>query len=285
MVWERRIGQGLFRLVLLTAALMLGAGQGNADEQDADGNLAAQAQNPIANLISLPFEQSTGFGVGPENGTVGSITAKPVIPFGLTEDWNVITRTIIPVIRVPGSVEGLGILPEGEGSGTSFGLGDINTTAWISPSEAGKVIWGIGPSMTVPTATDSLLGTQKLSLGPSIVVLVQPEDLTVGLLSRQLWSVAGKDNRTDVNQFLLQPILTRNLWEGWYLNSSPVMTADFNADEGDVWTVPVGGGFGKIFRIGNQPVNAKVTSYYNVLRPTNGPDWSLNFQLTFLFPQ
>ncbi len=271
----------LTALSAIATGLLIALNQVQAD----DGTLAAQAQNPIANLISVPFEQSTGFGVGPENGVVGSVTAKPVIPFGLTEDWNVITRTLIPVIRVPGSVEGLGILPEGQGSGTSFGLGDINSTAWISPAEAGQIIWGIGPSMTVPTATDSLLGSQKLSLGPSMVVLVQPKDMTVGLLTRQLWSVAGKDDRADVNQFLLQPILTRDLWDGWYLNSSPVMTADFNADQGDVWTVPVGGGVGKIFRIGNQPINAKVSSFYNVMRPTNGPDWTLNFQLTLLFPQ
>ena len=268
--------------VLLAMAVVCST---SASAQQANADLQAAAQNPVANLISVPLQNNTLFGIGPNDETVNVLNVQPVIPFALTDDINVITRTIAPLIYVPGSVEGLDVLPQGVGSGTEFGLGDINVTAFLSPANPGNVVWGVGPSLTLPTATDSLLGSEKWSAGPSAVILVQPPGWTVGALARQLWSFSGDSGRPDVNQGLIQPFVNYNLDNGWYLVSAPVVTVNWNADSGERWTVPVGGGAGKLFRVGKQPINASLQSYYNVESPSLGPDWSLRFQVQFLFPQ
>jgi hypothetical protein len=107
----------------------------------------------------------------------------------------------------------------------------------------------------------------------------------IGGLVRQLWSFAGDSDRKDVNQLLLQPFVNYNMEDGWYLSSSPIITANWEADSDDRWTVPLGGGFGKIFRIGNQPMNAQLQGFYNVEHPRYGPEWVMRFQLQFLFPK
>jgi hypothetical protein len=253
--------------------------------QAGDGDLQAAAQNPVANLISLPFQNNLLFGVGPNDEIVNVLNIQPVIPFALSDEWNVITRTIAPLIYVPSTVAGLDVLPMGVGTGTEFGLGDINFTAFVSPASPGAVVWGVGPSVNLPTATDSLLGSEKVSIGPSVVVLAQPQPWTVGALARQLWSVAGDDDRADVNQFLIQPFVNYNLADGWYLVSAPVLTANWDAPSGQRWTVPVGGGVGRLFRVGKLPVNASLQTYYNIERPTLGPEWAIRFQVQFLFPR
>jgi hypothetical protein len=164
------------------------------------------------------------------------------------------------------------------------GLGDINHSAYFSPAGSGPVIWGVGPSLTIPTATSDNIGTEKWSAGPAAVALAQPGPWVVGSLVRQLWSFAG-DGDQDVSQLLIQPFVNYNMDDGWYLVSSPVVTANWEADDDNTWTVPVGGGFGKIFRIGNQPINAQVQGFYNVERPQYGPEWIMRFQLQFLFPK
>jgi len=147
------------------------------------------------------------------------------------------------------------------------------------------VIWGIGPSITFPTATDKKLGSEKWSAGPAAVVLITPKPWVAGVLARQLWSFAGDSDREDVSQFLLQPFVNYNLDDGWYLVSAPIVTANWEADSDDRWVVPVGGGFGKLFRIGAQPVNVNLQGYHYVEAPSQGPDWSMRFQIQFLFPK
>jgi hypothetical protein len=137
----------------------------------------------------------------------------------------------------------------------------------------------------LPTATDDVLGTEKWGAGPSAVVLTVQGHWVYGALINQIWSFAGDDDRDDVDQMLIQPFVNYNLTDGWYLSSSPIITANWEADSGNKWTVPVGGGFGKIFRIGKQPMNASVQAFYNVEKPDNGPDWTLRLQLQFLFPK
>ena len=255
-----------------------------AAAQEGD-DLAAAVQNPVASLISVPIQTNVFFGIGPNDEEAIVTNIQPVVPFELTPDWNVITRTIVPIIYVPDTVAGLDILPTGLGADTEFGLGDINFSAYFTPAKPGNVIWGIGPSITLPTATDGLLGSEKFSAGPAVVVLAQPKPWTIGMLARQLWSFAGDDGRADVNQLLLQPFVNYNLDDGWYLASSPVITSNWNAAAGERWTVPVGGGFGKLFTIGKLPVNAQFQGFYNVESPTLGPDWSLRLQVQFLFPK
>ena len=244
-------------------------------------DLAKAAQNPVADMISLPFQYNLYFGVGQSNDVAGVLNIQPVIPVNVGS-VNIINRIILPVIHVPNSVFGLpGELSEG--SGNEVGMGDINYTAFFSPAKPGKVIWGIGPSINLPTATSDELGSGKLSLGISAVVLTMQDQWVYGVLVRNLWSVGGDSDRRDVNQFLMQPFVSYNLPDGWYITSSPVITANWNAD--DVWTVPIGGGFGRTFRIGKQPVNMSFQAFYHVIRPDNAPDWSLRFQVQLLFPK
>ena len=245
-------------------------------EEKSKEALAKAAQNPVADLISLPLQNNTNFGVGPGDDVQNVLNIQPVMPVELSENWNLITRTIAPVIYQPELVPGYG---------SEFGLGDINTTLFLSPAKPGKIIWGVGPVFSFPTASDRVLGTDKWSAGPSAVVLTIRGPWVVGALANNLWSYAGDDDRKDVNQFLLQYFINYNLPKGWYISSAPIITANWKADSGNKWTVPFGGGIGKIFRIGKQPVNAQVQAFYNVEKPVNGPEWTLRLQLQFLFPK
>lgn len=248
------------------------------------GDLAKAAQNPVAAMISLPFQNNTLFGVGPDDDVANVLNIQPVIPFTVG-DWNIINRTIVPVVYLPDVTSGLPELPEGVSGGDSLGLGDINHSIYFSPANSGPVIWGVGPSLSIPTATDKKLGTQKRSAGPAAVALAQPGPWVIGSLVRQLWSFAGDSDRQDVSQLLIQPFVNYNMDQGWYLVSSPIVTANWKADSDDTWTVPAGGGFGTIFRIGDQPINAQLQGFYNVEHPQFGPEWVMRFQLQFLFPK
>ena len=258
----------------------------NSTVQAADEDqLRKAAQNPIADLISLPFQNNTFFGIGPNDDTVNVLNIQPVIPFHLNSEWNLVTRTIVPLLYVPDLVSGLPELPAGITGGDTFGLGDINTTLFLSPAKPGIAIWGFGPSLTLPTATDELLGTRKWSAGPSVVILFMSKPWVYGALARQLVSFAGNDDRKDVSQLLVQPFVNYNLPDGWYLVSSPVITANWEAAGGQKWNVPLGGGFGRLMRIGKLPVNTSVQTFYHVEHPTNGADWSFRFQVQLLFPK
>ncbi|MBN8548751.1 MAG: neuromedin U [Deltaproteobacteria bacterium] len=260
-------------MILLTPAFV-SAQSGPSEEE-----LARKAQNPIADLISVPFQNNTNFNVGPSDNerTQDILNIQPVIPFQISEDWNLITRTITPLIWQP---------TFGEGSDPTFGLGDINPTFFFSPRKPGEFIWGVGPTATFPTATDDRLGSGKWSMGPAAVGLVITGPWVVGALVNNQWSVGGESDRRSVNQFLFQYFINYNFKGGWYLTSAPILTSNWNAPEGDKkWTVPFGGGVGKIFHIGRLPVNAQVQSFYNVQNPDYGSDWSLRTQLQFLFPK
>lgn len=238
--------------------------------------LAEAAQNPVADMISLPIQNNINFGFGPGDDIQNVLNIQPVMPFELNENWNLITRTIAPVIYQPELVPGYG---------NEFGLGDINTTLFLSPAKTGKILWGIGPVFSFPSASDRVLGSDKWSAGPSAVALTIQGPWVVGALANNLWSYAGDDDRKDVNQFLLQYFINYNLPEGWYISSAPIITANWKADSGNTWTIPFGAGVGKILRIGKQPINAQVQAFYNVAKPDNGSDWALRLQLQFLFPK
>lgn len=248
----------------------------NEVQADEEEDLAKQTQNPVADLISVPFQNNTNFNLGPNNRTQNILNIQPVIPFNLTENWNLITRTIAPVIYQPDITSN---------SGGEFGLGDINLTLFLSPSKPRKLIWGLGPIISLPTATDKTLGTDKWAAGPSVVLLTMPGNWVLGFLANNIWSFAGNSNRKDVNQFLLQYFINYNFEGGWYLASAPINTANWKADDGNTWTIPIGGGGGKVFRLGKQPLNIQTQAFYNVEKPDFGPEWSLRVQLQFLFPK
>jgi len=238
------------------------------------GDLAKAAQNPVGDLISLPFQNNMNFDVGPADRTQNVLNIQPVWPIALSKNWNLITRTIVPVISQPAP-----------GSERTNGLGDINFTGFFSPKQPGKIIWGVGPTLVFPTATDDVTGTDKWSAGPSVVVLTMPGQWVIGALVSNVWSFSGDDERADVNSFLMQYFVNYNLPEGWYLTSAPIITANWEAESGEQWTVPFGGGIGRVFRIGRQPINMQTQVFYNVETPTNGAKWQWRLQVQLLFPK
>ncbi|MFO1361569.1 MAG: transporter [Burkholderiales bacterium] len=239
--------------------------------------LAKLAQNPVANLISIPFQNNTNFNVGPRDGTQNVLNIQPVVPFELSKQWNLITRTIVPIITQPGFVAG---------ESTTTGLGDVQFTGFLSPSNAEGLIWGAGAIGQLPTNSSDRLGNDRWGLGPSFVALrlEKGSPWVYGFLVNNVWSVSGGSDPT-YNNFLLQPFLNYNLPDGWYLTSSPVVTADWKAESSQRWTVPLGGGVGKIVHFGRLPVNLQLQSYYNVVAPDNGPEWSIRFQIQLMLPK
>jgi hypothetical protein len=257
---------------MLTAPVVLAGEEGEASEEE----LAKAVQNPVADLISLPFQNNMNFDVGPGGNTQNILNIQPVYPISLDEEWNLITRTIFPLINQP---------PLFPGADREFGLGDIQFTAFMSPAKSEGVIWGAGPVFQFPSATDDVLGAEKWAAGPSVVVLKMEGPWVYGALANNIWSFAGDDDRAHLNQMLIQPFINYNMDDGWYLTSSPIITANWKADSGNKWTVPVGGGIGKIMRLGKLPVNFQVAGYYNVESPRYGADWQLRLQLQMLFPK
>lgn len=192
----------------------------------------------------------------------------------LSADWNVISRTIIPLVSQPDPLL----------DSNTNGIGDITQSLFLSPTHPGPLIWGVGPVFTVPSASDPILGTGKVLLGPTAVLLTTPGDWVIGVLVNNQWSVGGNSLRPAVNTFLAQPFINYNMAHGWYLTTSPIITSNWLAAPGQQWTVPIGGGFGRVFKVGDQPVNASIAGYYNAINPTGAPDWQLRAQLSLLFP-
>ena len=242
--------------------------------EDEMAELQRAAQNPVADLISVPFQYNAFFETGPLDKTQNVLNIQPVIPFSLNDDWNLITRTIIPVIDQP---------PFYDGMGSTCGLGNIQLSTFFSLREPGEWLWGLGPVFEFPSHSDDRLGSDNWSAGPSFVALKMDGPWVYGGLINQLWSYTHED--PEINKMLIQPFLNYNMEEGWYLTSSPILTADWSADSSNQWTVPVGGGVGRLVRIGKLPVNFSVQAYYNVETPDSGSDWSARFQITFLLPK
>ena len=260
----------------------LGDGILTAGESET-AELARAVQNPVADLISVPFQNNTNFNFGPRERTQNVLNIQPVIPFDLNEDWLMITRTIIPVVSQPSLFKG--------DDGRKNGLGDTVFSAFFSPKDqarwlGGRWLWGVGPALLLPTSTDDRLGPGEWGAGPSAVFLTMPGDWVIGSLFSNVWSFSHDDDEDKVNLFTWQPFVNYNLDRGWYLTTSPVITANWEANSDNTWTVPVGGGVGRIMRFGRQPVNLSLTGFYNVEKPDDfGPEWSIRFTLQLLFPR
>jgi hypothetical protein len=241
--------------------------------------LAKLAQNPVGNLISVPFENNTNLNVGPEDGTQNILDIQPVYPIEVNKDWNLITRTIMPLIWQPGFAPG---------QGTEFGLGDIQLSGFLSPSEPGPggLIWGVGAIAQMPTDTNGL-GNKNWGLGPTAVVLrIQHGDPWVyGVLVNNIWSLTSDKQGGAYNNGLIQPFVNYNFPDGFYLTSAPILTVNWKADSGQQWTVPLGGGIGKIFHLGKLPVNTQLSAYYNVVKPDFGANWQIRAQVQLMFPK
>jgi hypothetical protein len=240
--------------------------------QSAD-ELAKQTQNPVASLISVPFQGNWDFGIGDREAVGTTLNIQPVAPFGLTTNWNVILRVIMPVQSQPAD------------DGLRFtGMGDTTMTVFFSPVKTGKVIWGAGPVILIPTATNQNLGTEKFGLGPSIVALVQPGQWTLGALWNQIWSVDGANDRADVNQMYLQPFANYNLGQGLSVGAAIESSTNFKADD-EQWTSYLLFSVSKVALLGKRPVSFAAAAGPAVASPTGRPDWRLRFAATFLFPR
>jgi hypothetical protein len=250
------------------------------EKQSGASDLAKAAQNPIAAMISLPFQNNTNFNVGPNDDTQNILNIQPVWPVDLNPEWNLITRTILPVISQPEFVPG---------QDRTNGIGDIQFSAFFSPKEptANGWIWGAGVIAQLDTASDDVLGAGKWGLGPTAVALKIDGQWVYGGLINNVWSIAGDDDRADVNIMLIQPFVNYNFPDkpGRYLTFAPIITANWEADSGNQWTIPLGLGIGQIMKWGEQPVNLQASAYYNVEAPDNGADWQLRLQVQLLFPR
>jgi hypothetical protein len=260
--------------MIITIAGFIAFNTGAAWSQLSADDLSQQLANPLASLISVPFQNNFDFKAGSnKDGFAYSLNIQPVIPFSLNDDWNVISRTIIPIAYrdyMPG--------------GSVSGLGDINASFFLSPKKAGPggLIWGVGPVFLLPTATDDYLGSGKFGLGPTAVALIQEKAWTVGALGNHIWSVAGPSGRQDVSASLLQPFVSYNFGQGRSTSLSVDSTYDWQAEH---WTVPINLGATQVFKVNDQAMSLQVGGRYYADGPAGTPEWGLRTTLTFMFPE
>jgi len=248
-------------------------GGGGAADQSDSAELAKQLQNPVASLISVPIQNNWDFGIGPANAMRYTANIQPVIPLSLNKDWNLIIRTIMPVIYAQSPVRG---------GRDAWGLGDITQSFFISPKEpiCGWIL-AAGPVALWPVATDRALGAGKWGAGPTALALRQEHGWTYGILANHIWSYAGWGDQ-NVSATFLQPFIsyTTKKHTTFALNSES--TYDWENRE---WTVPLNAMVSQLVKFGKMPVQFQVGGRYYADKPDGGPDWGLRFVVTFLFPK
>jgi hypothetical protein len=249
-------------------------GQQQAQAEDAQA-LAKKLSNPVASLISLPIQSNFDFGMGPTgDGFRYTLNIQPVIPISLNKDWNLISRTIIPVIGQTDVVAP---------SSSQFGLGDMIQTFFFSPNKSEPFVWGIGPQVLIPTATNKFLGAQKLGLGPTGLVLKQQGQWTVGALIGHIWSVAGKSTRSAVSSTNIQPFVSYSTKTAWTIALNTESTYDWRSK---TWNVPVHLTVSKLVRFGRQPASFGVALRCWAASSPGGPEsCGFRFIVTPLFPK
>ena len=256
-------------------AVVASAGVSKAEDDAAD--LATKLANPLAAMISVPFQYNYNQGIGPAgDGTQSYVNIQPVIPFELNEDWNLISRTILPVTYQDD------VFP---GAGSQFGLGNTTESLFLSPSKPWNgIIWGVGPVLYLPTNTDSLLGADKWGAGPTGVALWQGKGWTVGALANHIWSFAGDDDAPDINATYLQPFISYTTHDAWTFTLNTESTYDWNSDQ---WSVPVNFQVAKLVKFGKLPVSLFGGVRYWAASPDgSGPEgWGARAGITFLLPK
>ena len=263
------------RLVLTT--LTLAVSPHLAAETGSDAALAQELTNPIANLITVPIQMNYDRNIGLNDGGTKFFTnVQPVIPVDINDDWILITRTIVPLIRQSDIVPG---------GGTQTGLGDINEQLFFSPrkSAAGGVTWGAGVAILLPTATDSKLGAKKWAVGPSFIAITMQGPWTIGALANHVWSVAGDNDRADISNTFMQPFVAYTWPSAWTVSLQTESTYNWKTEQ---WSVPVNGAVAKLVKIGKVPVSLQAGAGYWVDSPDTGPEgWRLRLQANIVLPK
>jgi len=261
------------RLTILCGIAAAGLAPAAAFAQSADAELALKLSNPVADLISVPLQSNYDCCFGEEKAQRYTLNIQPVVPVSISDDWNVIVRTILPFIS------------QGEtlaGQGGVTGFGDITQSFFFAPREAknGMVI-GVGPAFVWPIGK-ARLGTEKFGAGPTAVVLKQTGGTSVGMLANHIWSYAGKSSRDDVSNTFLQPFISHTLPDttGFTLNTE----SSYNWKTKE-WTVPINFTVSHIVKVGQQRISLQMGARYYAESPAGGPDWGTRFGLVFLFPK
>ena len=241
--------------------------------EDAEA-LAKKSQNPIADMMSVPLQYN--WYTGGAGGTVRVLNIQPVVPVQLNKEWNLITRTIIPLMSVPTST-----------GKTVSGAGDSNISFFFSPRTSGSTTWGVGPIVQLPTASDTRFGTKTYGAGPTAVIVKMDKQWVYGGLVNYIGSFDKSSSGQYTSLLYIQPFVNYNLphRRGMALSFSPGITCDYTRASGDRWTVPIGMGVSQMLKIGAQPASISVGAYYNAIRPENAAVWNYRFQFTFLFPK
>ncbi len=269
---------GLFAAILLQSRQAQTQEAAPADNAAAAAALAKQLSNPVASLVSIPFQFNWDNGIGPNNDVKYTFNMQPVMPFSLSKNVNLIARWIMPYVSQPS------LFPGGE---AVSGYGDIVASAFLSPANPGFIIWGIGPVFSLPTTTNPLLGSGKWAAGPTMVLLRQQGKSTFGVLVNHLMSFSntGDVERNDLNASLVQPFLSFSLPKATTFGLSAEATANWEADKGKEWTVPILVSISKVTKLGPFPfsLSAGVGSFAE--KPLNGPEWKIRTSFTLLLPR
>jgi hypothetical protein len=270
-VWRVTTLQGLLGTLALAGAA--------AHAQQTAEDLEKLARNPMGDAIKIPFTESINFDAGPYGRTSNSLQILPIIPFEIAGDWLLVPRIVATFPAYEPEVA--------QASGGYTGLGDTVATVFLTPAHTRRVVWGVGPSLLIPTATDTSTGAGKWGLGPSFAVVAQPSWGSGYAVVQNIWSVAGNSARASVNELELETSLSYNLPGGWYLLTAPTIDSDWTQSSGDRWVVPFGGGIGRTRKIAKQDVDWNIALYSNVIRPDREPypKWQISLQFTLLYPR
>ena len=239
----------------------------------AEASLAKAAQNPVANMVSLPLQWNYTSGGGLDSSTELVLNVQPVLPLPIGKRWLIVARTVVPFVSNP--------LPNGRQSG---GIADIQEQAYFTEAKPRKITRALGPIFSFPTATNFLSRTGQWGLGPTAVVLAMPRQWVIGVLANNIWRIGGEAHGEVLNAFTIQPFINFNLPRAWSISTSPAITSNWSAPDDERWTVPIGVGVSKVTHIAEQPVNLELQYYHNVKRPDRAGSSEVRLEVAALWP-